>query len=517
MNSSDFKRRIVDAHELRPSLWVKGMVNETGFPLEFTNHRFMIDIYNDLSPYQVILKAPQVGATTMHVLKALWVASHLKKQIIYTLPTVDAMRAMVGSGFNRIITQNEALKELVVDNDTMEYKQVGEGMLRFRGAAKGTQAMMVPSDLNIHDEVDASDADIITQYETRLQAKADGWRWYFSHPSLVSKGVDVYWAQSDKKEWFVKCKNGHEHLLEWPESIAMGQYVCRECKTPLTDEERRAGQWKPTAKGMFSGYHISQLMCPWINAEKIIEASQDQNKGKQYFYNYVLGLPFADSNDRIDPKDVLKNVVSRANDQQGQIVWGVDPGLPFWVVGGTKNGLFYNADLSGKDPQIELERLLLRFPNSIMIIDQGGDFRSRVLMDKYPGRVFICFYRQDRKSAEPVKWNDDGSVVVDKHQMFTLLFDSLRDGGRINLNGTEDDWREFASHFNNFLRVKEDTPLGPKYIWESRKPDHYAHAFLYAMVGLLRFGDQEASIIQSRDWLTELPKVDFGTSMKDFL
>ena len=64
---------------------------------------------------------------------------------------------------------------------------------------------MIPSGLNVHDEVDASNADVITQYENRLQAQEDGgWRWYFSHPSLSGHGVDVYWQKSDKKEWFIK-------------------------------------------------------------------------------------------------------------------------------------------------------------------------------------------------------------------------------------------------------------------------------------------------------------------------
>ena len=63
-------------------------------------------------------------------------------------------------------------------------------------------SMMVSSDLNIHDELDASDSSVILQYETRLQAKSNGRRWYFSHPSVAGFGVDTYWQQSDKKEWF---------------------------------------------------------------------------------------------------------------------------------------------------------------------------------------------------------------------------------------------------------------------------------------------------------------------------
>ena len=60
--------------------------NEVGFPIEFHKRKFLFDIYNDLSPLQVVLKPPQIGATVMNTLKTFWVAKKLKRQIIYTLP-----------------------------------------------------------------------------------------------------------------------------------------------------------------------------------------------------------------------------------------------------------------------------------------------------------------------------------------------------------------------------------------------------------------------------------------------
>ena len=113
---------------------------------------------------------------------------------------------MVGGSFNRIIAQNPILMDWVKDHDTVEQKSVGNSMIFYRGTFTAKQAMMIPSGLNIHDEVDASDPNVIVQYENRLQAQEDGgWRWYFSHPSLSGHGVDVYWQKSDKKEWNITC------------------------------------------------------------------------------------------------------------------------------------------------------------------------------------------------------------------------------------------------------------------------------------------------------------------------
>ncbi len=494
--------KIREAHELRPALWVKHIVNESGLPLEFENHKFLIDIYNDLSPLQVILKAPQVGATTMHVLKALWVASHLDKQIIYTLPTATDMYEMVSGGFNRIIAQNEELAELVHENDTMEHKTVGaNGLIRFRGTFSAKQALMVTSDLNIHDEVDASDAAIITQYETRLQAKADGWRWYFSHPSLAGHGVDVYWNQSDKKEWYITCNNcNYEQILQWPESVDMGrgEYQCRECHTVLTDNMRSSGIWRATSVGLFSGYHISQLMCPWISCRKIIEAYEDPLKTKQYFYNYVLGLPYAESEDLITTSQVLQNVSSDFNAQQDRVIIGVDTGLPIYYTLMNGDGVFNfgkcEAPSKYYDPYKQLEGFLLRWPKSILVSDQGGDLIGiRQLQAKYPGRVYLCFYRKDRKRKEMIYWGENeelGTVIADRNRLLQMIVEQLREGNRIKLNGTKEEWLPFAEHWANMVRVKEETPYGIEYKWEKNngRPDHWAHSLAYAMVGWDRFG-----------------------------
>ena len=169
---------IEGALQVHPSLWALTLKNEVGIPLEFKQHRFMAALYNDMSPLQVWLKPPQIGASTAQILKALWMAKKLNKQVVYTLPTDDAMYEMVSATFNRLIAQNSSLQKWVEDTDTMSHKAVGNSMIRFRGTQSATQAMMYPSDVSIHDEVDSSNAEHIQLMETRQQAKAEAWRWY---------------------------------------------------------------------------------------------------------------------------------------------------------------------------------------------------------------------------------------------------------------------------------------------------------------------------------------------------
>ena len=531
--------------ELKPALWaVKHQIkNEAGFPIEFKKRKFLIDLYNDLSPKIAILKPPQIGATVMNCLKSFYVAKKLHKDIIYTLPTQSDVIDIVGGSFNRIIAQNPLLQEWCSDHDTVEQKAVGANLIRYRGTFSPKQATMVPSSLNIHDEVDSSDASTLTLYETRLEGQEgeeNKWRWYFSHPSLSGHGIDVYWNQSDKKEWFITCKNGHEQYLTWPENVnqEIGEYVCKVCKEVFSDEQRINGKWIATqgehisnsekitsneqelsgsisTRKEFSGYHISQLMLYNKSAKDIIKAYQDPQKDKQYFYNYVLGLPYIGSEDRIEPSAVLRNCVDTVNAQQGITVIGADTGHGIHYVLMNSEGVFFydhETTITARTDPYDVIRLhLRRFPRSVAVFDQGGDLIGvRKLQAEYPGRVFLCFYRKDRKSLELIRWGKDDEymkVEVDRNRMITLMVEQLRDVGRIRLNGTKDEWAEFASHFGNMYREKiaaKETPdsdnrtlYGPEYVWKRNGADHYAHALLYAIVGMQKYGSSMAKVVDT--------------------
>lgn len=529
-------KKILDAAELYPSLWVAkhGIKNELGMPIEFTKRPYLIDIYNDLSPLQVILKPPQIGATVANAVKSFYVAKKLGRQIIYTLPTFDDVKGMVGGSFNRIIAQNPILMEWVKDHDTVESKAVGNSMIFYRGTFTEKAAMMIPSGLNIHDEVDHSNADVITQYENRLQAQEDGgWRWYFSHPSLAGFGVDIYWQQSDKKEWVITCRHcGRQQILAWPDSINQdrGTYQCKFCKDTLEEEWRIKGDWKPTAQGIFSGYHISQLMLYNKTAEDIIKAKNDPQKNEQFFYNYVLGLPYVGSESKIPSTVVLKNVVPEVNEQQGRIIIGVDPGTPIYFTCMNKQGVFYYGscklhDDLGKpqDPWDDIRKLMRRWPDSIVMVDGNGDSTmQRRLQLEFPGRVYLVFYRKDRKSKEMVTWGEGdelGTVRVDRNQYFQWMVEQLRDTGRIRLDGRVEDWVDWAAHFDNVYReIKTalDKPgkdvssnYGVELIWKRNGGDHYCHNLLFCLVGLEKYGSAEAHFISmSKDRFPIASKID---------
>lgn len=307
--------------------------------------------------------------------------------------------------------------------------------------------------------------------------------------------------------------------MQWPRNVSREReaYVCHNCDAELSKDDIRNGQWLATAKGEFSGYHISQLMCPWITAKDILTSFDDPGKNEQYFFNYVLGLPYVGSENKITSDVVLKNVVPEINEQGDRIIIGVDTGLPIHYTCMNKQGVFHYAACKAPsaeyDPYDELEGLLKRWPTSIIVADQGGDLIGiRKLQAKYPGRVYLVFYRKDRKSKQMVDWGENeelGTVRVDRNSYFQWMVEQLRDIGRVRINGKPEEWTDWASHFDNVYReikVALDKPgkdvatnYGAELIWKRNGPDHFCHTLLYCLVGLEKYGSPQATFIKKDD------------------
>ncbi len=154
-----------------------------------------------------------------------------------------------------------------------------------------------------------------------------------------------------------------------------------------------------------------------------------------------------------------------------------------------------NKDKNGKLAESKyavIERLLKRWPTSIAVFDQGGgpgdSVAVRELREKYPGRVYIAFYREDRNSAELVRWDDKQKVVtIDRNKTIQLVIDEFADS-RIPLQGKEADWWEYWLHWDRIYRVAVETPLQTiKHKWLRSGRDDWVHATIYFRAGMSRF------------------------------
>ncbi len=464
--------------------------NEAGIPLDFRDHLFLFDIYADQSPKLVCYKAAQIGFTTMAILKSLWLAKMKRMDIIYTMPTSDDVKNLVSGKVNRMITQNPILQEYAKDKDSIEQKAVGDSLIHYRGTWTDRAALSVSADIIIHDEEDRSKQEVVQQYASRLQHSKFKYEWHFSNPSVEGNGVSRYWSKSDQKHWFIQCLGCHkEQFLSWPESIDCDRrvFICKHCKKELTREERRVGRWVKKYKDReFSGYWISLLMAPWITADEIIKYYE--TKSAEYFANFVLGLPYVGEGNQVTPDIIYRNCTSEINTQE-RVVIGCDSGLKKHYVLGNKDGIFY----AGITPTWDTIRSLLKkYDRSIAVIDALPDLTEpRKLREEFPGRVFLCHYARDRKTFQLIRWGkaaEAGNVTVDRNRMMQIVIDDFANK-MIPLQGTQDDWAEYESHWATLYKITEVDTLGvPQFKWEtSNGMDHFCHATLYWRVGMDRF------------------------------
>jgi hypothetical protein len=472
---------------------------ESGKKFDFKSHPFWYDVLTDWSPNIVMLKAAQMGGTTALSLKMLWAMKRFGLNTAYTMPTSGDATDFVGSRFNPIIRQNPIIDSWVVDKDSVEQKRIGNYTAYFRGTMTERTALSFPADLLVHDEEDRSNRLIIEQYQSRLQASAFKWQWHLSNPSVPGNGVMKYWKDSDQKHWFINCNHcAHKQFLSWPESIDIERkaYICKKCKGVLTDEARRYGSWhgiKTDVKPEYSGYWFNLMMAPWVTAEEIIKHSK---KSPDYFYNYVLGLPYAGSGNKLNEEEFFANVEDKTNDQSDPIIIGVDPGLPIWYVIGNKQGIFYNGHCDDWD---HIERLMIRFPKAIVVSDQGGDLTpQRAMREKYPGRFYLCWYNRDKKSLRLIEWGrgkQAGEVRADRNQVIQQVVDELR-MGRMPMQGKKEDWWEAWLHFANIYReLEEDAAGNERVVWKRGGPDHLVHAIAYWRIGIDKFQNDGARFV----------------------
>ncbi len=474
-------------------LWAhnNNLVNEKLQPIEFKKHKFLKDIYDDFTPVQAVRKASQIGFSVMVILKSLWLAKTRKYNIIYTLPTFNDISQFVPSKVNALINNNKILKDWTQDKDTVNQKQVDKGFIYYRGAsASGSQdkmssnvGIMLSADLLCFDECDRSDDEIMTQYSSRLSASDYKGQWFFSNPTSPNTLSQKKWEQSDQKHWFIKCEHcGYQQYLDYWKNVDKERkiFVCQKCKKEISDEIRGGGEWvKKYVNKDISGYWISHLMAPFISAKQIIESEE---RGKQYFYNFVLGLPYSGSDIRVTNELILKCIKDEKNNLLHNVV-GVDVGLKKHYVLGNKQGIF---KIGTAERWEDIENIMRAYDVETAVFDALPDLTEpRKIQRKYPGKVWLSYFKREVRSSEYIKWDyNTHTVYSDRSKLIQEAIDDFYQR-KVRFNLQPEELTDYARHWGALYRTTEKDSLGiERDVWESSGDDHWSFAHLYFKLAL---------------------------------
>jgi len=478
---------LAEASTFNTIAWIleHNMVNENGSPFEFKDHAFIIEPYLDNTPRQVALKCAQIGWSTLAILRELHLARYAGANVIHTFPSRNMSKDFVVPKVDPLIARNPVLRKMI-GVDSVALKQVGDRYVYYRGSFEPTEAISISAHILINDEYDRSNQQVLKIYRSRLDdAKREnpelGWEWAFSNPSIPGYGVDAIWQKSDMKHWFVKCRHcGKDWYLNFPDNIDFDRKLrmCDKCHEPFTKWDLTHGRWVNKQKSDISGYWISQMIVPWISAEKIIDASQGN---QDVFHNFTLGLPFVSKDTSVTRESIVK-CLSPGYNPRTNVAIGVDNGVTKHYVIGNRYGIF---DMGETEDWSEIERLRNHYGATMVIDAMPYPNTPQKLSSKYAGKVFIHFYVTDKKALDVIHWEN---MVVKSDR--TKIIDSVVaeiNNQEIIFNMTENALEEYIDHWKTIYRVIKDSPDGTKRpAWETieGKADHYAHATIYWRIAL---------------------------------
>jgi len=487
-------------------VWIKKkrIRNEKNELIEFTHHRFLLDIYTDDSKEIVVRKGAQSGGTTWAILSEIHDAMYLGINQIHTMPTVSDVQKLVPSKVNQMIKMNPCIRETMNkgDVDAVTQKQIGKSFLYFRGTFMEREAIMLTSDKNFYDEVDKSNQQVIKDYSSRLGYSKLGRKIYISTPTVPDFGIDKLWNNSDQKYWRFNCPHcGFEQHMEWEKNVDFDReiYVCQKCRKELIPETIQGGEWKARYPGReISGYWISQMMVTWRTAKDLIKEQEDA-EDEQYFYNFILGLPYLNPEDRISAGLILKNLTNEKSNERDSAM-GVDVGgKDLHVIVGNNKGIFGIAilkDEPGKTKWQRLGELMEVYEVQYCVIDgMWNTNEAYEFAEKFPYKVYLNWYKEDPKKVRIVRFADETKftdkpedfeeeikVLSDRNRIIDALISELRKGKyKFNFLSGDDRITELIEHVQTmYARTVTDKVGQERREWVSTtKRDHLLHALVY--------------------------------------
>jgi len=467
----------------------------------------MWDIYEDETPIQVIKKASQVGASTMEILRTLHDARFWGINQIYTLPTVDDVGEFVKSKVNRIIKVNPCIKEGIdpKDIDSVEQKQIGKAFVFFKGTHTEKEAIMLTSDRNIHDELDKSKPEVIQDYTSRMGFSEIRSQHYFSTPTIPDFGIDALFAKSDQKHWRFDCPHCRfRQHMEWEKNVDFerGIYVCQNCRKEITPEQiSELGSWEARFPGQpISGYWISQMICPWRTAADLIQEREDA-EDEEYFYNFVLGLPYLSAEQKIEASLFLRNIIKEKASGEEWNIMGADTGNENHIIIGNKKGIFWMGVLKDKPNSTRWQQMaeLIQFYDVRVGVVDALPYteEAQALAKKFPYRVYLNFFKDDPKMLEVVRFGDEKKkrpeefeeeikVLTSRNRIYDDTISALRRGQtRFAMPKDSPTFQLLIKHAQTvYARTVTDKHGQEKREWANLGADHFWLALIYWHIAL---------------------------------
>lgn len=501
--------------------WITEHTMYANEPYSYRDHEYQEKILSDTSKDVAIRKCSQVGISEASSRMALAIVNVLSPYTVaYTLPTAHFAGTFTKTRIDPVIETSKTLRSAIhKTNDNNEVKQFGNSFLWVRGAASSNAPISIPCDHLIHDEVDFSDQEVLSQYVSRLTHS----KWKRTHkistPTLPNYGIDRAFQESRRHFMFVKCHHcnhqfipdyyKHVRIPGWTDDIRritkanLGKtrykeafVECPNCgKVPSLQIKYREWVCENADSGFeTAGYQVSPFDAPnIITPGYLVEASTKYDR-VQDFDNFNLGLPSDDREATLSRNDLIGCFVPGESGSAVRVM-GVDVGGTYHFAVGTVDGYGdIHVDHTEKVPMgrakeryFELKRL---FNVHCSVIDSGPHAETVMSIQDQDPTCYASVYMRSKsmlthnvmdKEEERDKAREFvRQVNVNRNRALDAYMNYVRENHlSIQPNELQE---EIIQHHCSMKRVKiYDNDSGEmQYSWQKTDGvDHFHHTFLY--------------------------------------
>jgi hypothetical protein len=418
-----------------------------------------------------------------------------------------------------------------------EIKQFGSSFMYFRGTNGKTQAISIPADMIISDEIDRSDPHVLSQYTSRLTHSKFKIRRNFSTPTIPGYGIAKEMLESERiknlckcsgcARWFLPDYFEHVKIPDFDNSLrtitksnlTKTRYMeaslhCPHCGKPLSAYDLRPEMrnWVSENKSdnfTARGYFVSPFDAPnLISIVDLIKASTQYARFTE-FVNQNLGLPEEDATESLTLADLNAAQLPPGVDMRSSQLhcMGIDQGLICHIAIGriTPEGTFlivYRERCTLGELETRKKKLAAEWKVIITVMDSQPNVHLVQAIQKYDKNCYGAVYGKNKKQIEPFKIQmfvgdeSEGklpihTVQVNRDKAFDLLLGVIKGGSMKWAPIHPDDDELFEKHLLDMRRVNVfDDHMEQTWTWvkSAQGQDHYHHTVLYLWMACMLRG-----------------------------
>lgn len=326
-------------------------------------------------------------------------------------------------------------------------------------------------------------------------------------PKSMDNSFQAEWESSDQREWLVPCDNcGGGDYRFWNQlgerNMGKRYLQCSRCGKHIYPQHPNAQWVQAFSEKVKDGFHISQLMVPWIKWDEILVKQKEYSRSR--FFNEVLGQSH-DSGKRpltapmiranCDPKLSMdpQSLAEIKRQLTGKPIFaGIDWSggehsydvLSLGAYLDDKFTIFYIYRFMGPEAEpTELMKTIIGLLQAWNVhsigADYGGGYHANANLVKVFGAKRVWKFEHST-TKKKVSWSPEkGRFLLNRTECMTDLFNAIRHNNFVRFPKWQQFEDPYAKDMLNIFSEYSESFRAVKYDHAKTNPDDSFHSILY--------------------------------------